>query len=136
MPTTSSRASYVDAPVGCCPASRKSNAYPSSDGRLVVIAANADPVFARLAGAMGRPELITDPRFADHRSRGVHRAALDDEIVAWTATLTAAELGAVLREHAVPVDPESGEHTDEVLGTLASLPQPDLTRLRDLGVIG
>ena len=32
-----------------------SNVYPTSDGDLVLIAANQDSVFRRLAGAMGRP---------------------------------------------------------------------------------
>ena len=69
-----------------------SNAYPTADGRDVVIAANADAVFARLCDAMGRPELATDPRYAEHEARGARQAELDDEIAAWTAQLPADDL--------------------------------------------
>jgi formyl-CoA transferase/succinyl-CoA--D-citramalate CoA-transferase len=79
-----------------------SNAYPTSDGRDVVIAANADAVFARLCEAMGRPELATDDRYARHEARGARQAELDDEIAAWTAGSTADELLAVLERHSVP----------------------------------
>jgi crotonobetainyl-CoA:carnitine CoA-transferase CaiB-like acyl-CoA transferase len=36
------------------------NAYPTLDERDVVIAGNADAVFARLCEAMGRPDLARD----------------------------------------------------------------------------
>ena len=32
-----------------------SNVYPTSDGELILIAANQDSVFRRLAGVMGQP---------------------------------------------------------------------------------
>src|SRR5690606_28634912 len=54
-----------------------SNIYKCRDGRWIVIAANADNVFRRLCEAMGMPELITDPRFADHHARGEHQDELD-----------------------------------------------------------
>ena len=44
-----------------------SNVYRSSDDRWVVIAANHDPLWRRLAAAMGRPELAEDPRYVDPR---------------------------------------------------------------------
>jgi formyl-CoA transferase/succinyl-CoA--D-citramalate CoA-transferase len=79
-----------------------SNAYPTADGRDVVIAANADAVFARLCEAMGRPDLATDERYARHEARGARQTELDDEIAAWTAGITADELLAVLERHSVP----------------------------------
>ena len=54
----------------CCPGVAPSNVYPTADGAEVVVAANADSVFARLCKAMGRPELATDDRFATHGARG------------------------------------------------------------------
>ena len=62
-----------------------SNIYRSADGSWVVIAANQDTVFRRLCAAMGRPELATDERFADHVSRGRHQDELDEIIGAWAA---------------------------------------------------
>lgn len=77
------------------------NAYPTSDGRDVVIAGNADAVFARLCDAMNRPDLARD--LATHEARAERQDPLDEEIAAWTATMKADDLIALLRAHDVPV---------------------------------
>jgi formyl-CoA transferase/succinyl-CoA--D-citramalate CoA-transferase len=79
-----------------------SNAYPTADDHDVVIAANADAVFARLCEAMGQPELAADPRYAEHEARGARQTELDKEIARWTAQLPADELLAILERHSVP----------------------------------
>jgi formyl-CoA transferase/succinyl-CoA--D-citramalate CoA-transferase len=79
-----------------------SNVYPTADGAEVVVAANADRVFARLAKAMGRPELATDDRFATHGARGDNMDELDRIVAEWTVTLPCAEVLTVLDEHGVP----------------------------------
>jgi formyl-CoA transferase len=78
-----------------------SNMYPTRDG-IVMIGANQDTVFARLAAAMESPELATDERFQDHQARGAHQHELDDIIAGWTATLDTRELLARLEKHGVP----------------------------------
>ncbi len=62
-----------------------SNIYRTADGSWVVIAANQDTVFRRLCAAMGRPELSTDDRFADHLARGRNQDELDKLIGDWAA---------------------------------------------------
>jgi formyl-CoA transferase len=79
-----------------------SNVYPTAEGTWTLIAANQDTVFARLAGAMGRPELAEDPRFATHAARGEAQQELDAIIGEFTATKSAQELEDLLNEHAVP----------------------------------
>lgn len=79
------------------------NIYPTADGSMLVIAANAQSVFARLAAAMGQPGLVEDDRFASHEQRGVHAAELDDLVARWTSARPAAEVSEVLRSHGVPV---------------------------------
>ncbi|MDB5470652.1 MAG: L-carnitine dehydratase/bile acid-inducible protein [Caulobacter sp.] len=78
-----------------------SNAYPTADGALVVIGANQDTLFARLCGAMGRPELSSDPRYAGHAARGENQAEFDGLIGAWTATLNAGDLLALMEASGV-----------------------------------
>jgi formyl-CoA transferase len=80
-----------------------SNVYPTKDG-LVLIAANQDTVFGRLALAMGQPELAQDPRYVSHTARGAHQAELDERVGRWTQTLTTREVLAILEkpETAVP----------------------------------
>jgi formyl-CoA transferase len=79
-----------------------SNVYPTGDGDLILIAANQDSVFGRLATAMGRPDLAAEPRFATHSARGTSMAELDGLIAEWTATLSADGLLARLHEAGVP----------------------------------
>ncbi|WP_376803139.1 CoA transferase [Candidatus Raskinella chloraquaticus] len=69
----------------------------------LVIAANSDPLFRRLATAMGQPALGDDPRFSHHEARGEHQAVLDALIGGWTATLTRQELIERLIAADVPV---------------------------------
>jgi formyl-CoA transferase/succinyl-CoA--D-citramalate CoA-transferase len=79
-----------------------SNAYPTSDGSEVLIAGNADSVFARLAGAMRRPELATDERYATHYARGQNQEELDELVADWTRTLDAESLLQVCSAAKVP----------------------------------
>ena len=79
-----------------------SNVYPTADGQLVLVAANQDTVFRRLAAVMARPGLADDPRYASHSARGEHQVELDGLIAGWTATLDADRLLAALEEAGVP----------------------------------
>jgi formyl-CoA transferase len=79
-----------------------SNVYPTSDGSLVLIAANQDTVFKRLAEAMGRPDLATNARYATHSARGANQKELDELISVWTRTLTAARLEELMEEFGIP----------------------------------
>jgi formyl-CoA transferase len=79
-----------------------SNVYPTSDGEYILVAANQDTVFRRLAAAMGAPELATSPEYGTHRARGANQAGLDELIAAWTARLTADQALTVLADNAVP----------------------------------
>ena len=84
------------------PKTAPSNVYPTADGEMIVMGANQDSVFARLAEAMGQPELAVDPLYADHVARGENQDALDDVIAEWTATLPADALLDTLERHGVP----------------------------------
>jgi len=79
-----------------------SNVYPTGDGEMILIAANQDAVFRRLAAIMGRPGLADDERYATHGARGAHMAELDDLIGAWTAAGDAEELLNTLHAGGVP----------------------------------
>jgi formyl-CoA transferase len=87
---------------GTLPGVAPANAYPTRDGSEVLIAGNADTVFARLCDAMGRPDLAGDDRYATHVARGAHERELDALVAAWTSTVDSGELLALLREHSVP----------------------------------
>jgi crotonobetainyl-CoA:carnitine CoA-transferase CaiB-like acyl-CoA transferase len=78
-----------------------SNVYPCRDGE-VLIGANQDSVFQRLADAMGEPGLATDPRFATHLARGQRQRELDGRIADWTAARRVAEVLDLMEAHGVP----------------------------------
>ncbi len=78
-----------------------SNVYPCTDGD-VLIGANQNSVFGRLAEAMGQPELASDARYATHRARGERQAELDAIIAGWTRTMTVDAVLALMEEHGVP----------------------------------
>lgn len=82
-----------------------SNVYQSRDGIWVVIAANHDTLWRRLATLMGRPELGDDERYATHGARGAHEDELDELIGAWARQHSAAELDAMLEEAGVVCAP-------------------------------
>ena len=82
-----------------------SNVYRSKDGKWVVIAANHDTLWRRLAKLLGRPELADDPRFDSHHTRGQHEDLLDEIIGEWAAGHTAAELDRIVNEAGVVCAP-------------------------------
>jgi crotonobetainyl-CoA:carnitine CoA-transferase CaiB-like acyl-CoA transferase len=117
--------------------------YPTRDGGYVLIAANSDTTFLRLARAMGQPRLATEARFATVRSRGVpeHARALDALIGAWTASLDGEAVEASLREQTVPV---SRVYTIEDIfrdphyrarEMLVDVPHPVLGSITQMGVM-
>ncbi len=78
-----------------------SNVYECKDGNYL-IGANQDAVWARLAEAMGQPELARDPRYIDHVARGKNQTELDERIGKWTAGLTVAEVESLMILHSIP----------------------------------
>jgi crotonobetainyl-CoA:carnitine CoA-transferase CaiB-like acyl-CoA transferase len=78
-----------------------SNVYSCSDGDIL-IGANQDSIWTRLAQAMGRPELARDERFATHAARGRNQAELDALIAEWTGTKTTDEVLAEMEAGGIP----------------------------------
>jgi len=80
-----------------------SNVYPTADDEWVIIGANQDSVFARLAVAAGRPDWIADQSpYLTHLGRGSAQAALDGEISEWTSDQPTDALLKTLSEAGVP----------------------------------
>lgn len=78
-----------------------SNVYSCKDGPFM-IGANKDEIFARLAQAMGQPELASDPRYSTHLARGKNQTELDDLINAWTGQLTVDEVEQAMIDFSIP----------------------------------
>jgi CoA:oxalate CoA-transferase len=78
-----------------------SGAFRAKDG-LINIAANKQEQFEALVAALGRPELATDPRFAQREARKQHRAALTLELEASLRTRSCADWQSVFNKIGVP----------------------------------
>jgi crotonobetainyl-CoA:carnitine CoA-transferase CaiB-like acyl-CoA transferase len=78
-----------------------SNVYRSKDGKWVVIAANHDTLWRRLAKLMGHEELGEDERFATHHARGENEDLLDELIGAFAKEHTAEELDRIVNDAGV-----------------------------------
>ena len=76
--------------------------FATRDGRLVQVAAGGDKVWARLAEAMDRPELIADERYARSRARIGRADELEKMLADWIAGLDFAEVEAKLGPANVP----------------------------------
>jgi crotonobetainyl-CoA:carnitine CoA-transferase CaiB-like acyl-CoA transferase len=76
--------------------------WETKDGRYVCIIAAGDGLFPRLARAMGREELLADPRFATMALRAQHGDEINGIVAAWCRARTAREIQDVLEAHEVP----------------------------------
>lgn len=89
-------ASHSAAPVGI---------FQTSDGRWVSLAISTDPVFNRLAQAMGMPEILNDPHFDTNPHRAEHARETNDLVGNWIASHSIDELRAILDRYEVPFSP-------------------------------
>lgn len=79
-----------------------SNVYPTKDKNMILIAANQDTVFKRLAECMGQPELAESEKFATHSARGAAQKELDEIVAAWTITMDGKEVEELMEEFGIP----------------------------------
>ena len=78
-----------------------SGVYRTRDDRWVSLAASTQGIFERLARAMGRADLIADPRFAANRDRVANVDAMEAIVTEWYASHDFAEVSRLLSEAGV-----------------------------------
>lgn len=98
-------------------------AFPTRDGYLVV-AGGSQAIWERLCGAIGRPALISDPRFADNAKRVENRVALEGTLTTAFAGRSAAEWAEALQAADVPASPVNDVATALGLPPLQQRPDP------------
>jgi len=127
---------------------RLGNAHPSivpyetfetADGELAV-GVGSDRQWPRFCEAIGRPELVADPRFATNGDRVVNRDALRALIAERLATRTSAEWAVTLEGADVPngavadVLEAFGSPEAAALGMTAEVEHPSLGVIRQAGI--
>jgi len=79
--------------------------WQTADGRWVAIACTSDKIFARLAQAMGKPELTAPDQLATTAQRRARRAEVNGLVEDWAAGLSMEQLGAACDAAEVPWGP-------------------------------
>jgi crotonobetainyl-CoA:carnitine CoA-transferase CaiB-like acyl-CoA transferase len=79
--------------------------FHTRDAEWVAISAATDETAARFFAAIGRSDLLQDPRFATSEARLEHRAQLNDELATELVRFTRAELLALAAKHRLTIGP-------------------------------
>jgi CoA:oxalate CoA-transferase len=80
------------------------NVYPTTDGYIAIICVN-ETHWKSLLDVMQRNDLLTDPRFADLKSRVENVDAIDELVGGFTSTFEKQVLFDLLMRHRVPCSP-------------------------------
>jgi crotonobetainyl-CoA:carnitine CoA-transferase CaiB-like acyl-CoA transferase len=78
--------------------------FETKDGRILVLNAGTPHLWNRLAPAMGKPELLEDPRFKEWPDRIKNQDQLYEIVEEWAKGITAEEGVRILDEAKVPAD--------------------------------
>lgn len=79
--------------------------YRAADGHWLAIAGSNQVIAARLFAAMGRPELIDDPRYATNAARMAHNDELQELVGDWVQARPRADTLKLLDEYDVVASP-------------------------------
>ena len=79
--------------------------FPTKDGKWVAIACTTDKMFARLADAMGRPELASSSLYGEQKTRLENRSDVNEIVRDWCGALPREELLARCNAHDAPAGP-------------------------------
>ena len=112
----------------------------AGEDRWLALAVEDDAAWARLASAIGRPELAADARFATLAARKRNEDDLEAIVTAWTAGRDPAEATALLQQAGIPAfmaarnrDIAEDPHLRE-RGFLVEIEHPEVGRRIHLGV--
>jgi len=111
------------------------NVYPCKDGQHLVLSASMQSMWEKVARAIGRPELIDDPKFRTPPARIANAVELDEIVSAAMKTRTLEDNLTHFERAGVTVGPicDIGDLLDHDFtrgrGILRDYPDPDLERL-------
>ncbi len=80
------------------------NVYPCSDGHVAIICVR-EGHWRNLLHAMGREDLVGDPRFENNRARVAHIDEVEAQVAGWTSQRRREEVCRLTGEHHVPCAP-------------------------------
>jgi crotonobetainyl-CoA:carnitine CoA-transferase CaiB-like acyl-CoA transferase len=81
------------------------NAFKTRDGDWVAMSCSTQSVFVRACNAIGRPELIIDPRYVNNQARTKNSSALDQVFADWIGSHPTEHVLATLNDAGAAVAP-------------------------------
>jgi len=106
------------------------------DDQWITLSVGDDEGWAGMCGLMGRPELTTDPMYADLLSRQRNHDQIDEIITTWTSGVDRYELMHALQGIGIPAGPvlnSKDVHYDPQFKSRGFLERVDYPRDRDMG---
>ncbi len=82
-----------------------SSTYISKDGKYLTMAASTHSVWTRLCNAIDRVDLITNPKFIDHRVRVEHSNEINGIVADWIKLHTIQDVWRIFERHQVAFSP-------------------------------
>ena len=116
------------------------NTYYTKDNKWIALSASAESIAARVFSAIGRPDMIDDPRFNTNQNRLQHRDEVDEIIGKWVREHTQEEALQIFREADAAVAPiydSSQVVRDEHFiqrGSIVTVDDPELGKIRMQGI--
>lgn len=106
--TSLSRKLFTDKPIGRVgnrhPETYPVDSFPTKTGDIVMVGFS-DGIVRQIGEAIGKPDLLDDPRYKTNRDRNIHENELRTLIADWAKELTRDEAMAKLRAADVPAAP-------------------------------
>lgn len=82
-----------------------SDMFRTKDGYWLTHAASIQPVFEDVCRAIGREDLITEPRFLDNPARVEHREEINSIVAEWISQRTLPEVAEIFDPRGIPYAP-------------------------------
>jgi len=79
-----------------------SNIYLCTERKYIAIGANGDSIFARLCQAINREDLAQNEEFKSNDGRAANMKYIDEQIEAWTKTMSTEEALVILDKYQIP----------------------------------
>ena len=117
------------------------NTYKTADGKWVAISTSSTSIAARVMRLVGMPEVVDEPWFNSASGRKEHEALLDGAVAAWIAKRPTDEVVRAFEEAEAALAPIYdaadilADPQYQALGSIATVPDPDLGTVRMQNVI-
>jgi len=122
------------------PSTAPRNIYETEDGYMTMSASN-QKIFERVAEAIGKPELIDDPRFEDNSTRVENAEPLNEEIEEWTRQSTTEEAIEFLEANDAIVGPVNDmadifeDEQYQARDNFIKVDDPDIGEVKTFGIV-